>query len=664
MGRTHLGMGTPMIKCWLNTGHIAKLAFLSALALCLINNPAWASDSDIDRRETDTLVMENIPKNAASEGARLGEHMLTTGSYSFIGYDLEGKKPYFTRRGNVYHLRPGSEPKLVLDQSKSLGGSRVARVCGKEGFYFTRDKDGDEYHRVFVARWGKEREQLSVGKAKNVALRLSPEKERLIYASSPENSGVWSLVVQNLCGDTTPRTLMSLSERPIPYDWSPDGTQVVVSLPGKLMLVDIITGKYEVIMEGPNGFNNALFSQSGDTIFFTSNNHADHESLYSINLKSGQVSNIASNLGWDIEDLVMSDDRSRIAILLNFHGFHRVLLLDTVNMKPIPGGPKKSPGVIRRLRFSPDNENLIMALSQPNSSNRVVVHNIEKQKMTIWTGGFSRDQKVVEMTPDLIFYPTFDKHNGEQRKIPALVYMPPDLKPGQQVPVLISAHGGPASQSRPEFSRTVHYYVTKLGIAVIEPNIRGSIGYGREYEALDDGLLREDSIKDIGALIDWIGGDKRFDTNRVAIAGGSYGGYVSMASVIKYGDKLKAGITRVGISDFETFLQNTERNRVNNRRREYGDERDPELKAFFDRISPVKNSDKITTPMLVIQGARDPRVPAGQAEQIRDAARAQNTPVWFLLGKNEGHSFSNRSNVNVSRGAQILFLKKYLLGQD
>jgi dipeptidyl aminopeptidase/acylaminoacyl peptidase len=230
--------------------------------------------------------------------------------------------------------------------------------------------------------------------------------------------------------------------------------------------------------------------------------------------------------------------------------------------------------------------------------------------------------------------------------------------------VLIRIHGGPASQSTPRFLSSWTYLVEEMGVCFLQPNVRGSSGYGRAYRQLDDGTLREDSVRDIGALLDWIATQDDLDPARVAVYGGSYGGYMVLASLIHHGDRIRCGVDYVGISNFVTFLENTKEYRRDLRRVEYGDERDPSMRAFLESISPTTRAGDIRVPLLVVQGANDPRVPASEAEQIVEAVRGEDNTVWYLLAEDEGHGFRKKPNRDYLYEVVFLFLERFLVAGE
>jgi dipeptidyl aminopeptidase/acylaminoacyl peptidase len=313
-------------------------------------------------------------------------------------------------------------------------------------------------------------------------------------------------------------------------------------------------------------------------------------------------------------------------------------------------------GIVSSIEFSPDGKQLGFTLSRPDAPADTYSLSLADEQLTRWTfsevGGLNPDSFIA---PQRIQFKSFDA-----RTIPAYYFKPRGASPDNKAPVVISIHGGPESQYQPYFSGTSQYYVNDLGFAVIAPNVRGSAGYGKTYLKLDNAELREDSVKDIGALLNWIAQQPELDESRVAVVGGSYGGYMVLASLIHYGDRLKAGIDIVGIASFTTFLSNTAAYRQDLRRAEYGDETDPQMQAVFKRIDPTSNADKIRSALLVAHGVNDPRVPFSEAQQIADKVRSQGRPVWTVYADNEGHGFGKKDNADYLRAVQVMFLKQHL----
>jgi dipeptidyl aminopeptidase/acylaminoacyl peptidase len=259
------------------------------------------------------------------------------------------------------------------------------------------------------------------------------------------------------------------------------------------------------------------------------------------------------------------------------------------------------------------------------------------------------------VAPELVRYPTFDRSNGKFRQVPAFVFRP--RTPGRH-PVYIDIHGGPESQYTPGFNTFTQFLVREMGFVVVAPNVRGSTGYGKTYMNLDNGEDREDSVKDIGALLVWIGLQKDLDAKNVFVGGGSYGGYMSLASMVHFSDRLRGGIDVVGISNFVTFLESTSAYRRDLRRPEYGDERLPRMRAYLQRISPLTNAARIAKPLLVVQGLNDPRVPATESQQMVAKIRARGGEVWYLAAKDEGHGFRKKSNRDFYQRTIVTFLEK------
>ena len=375
---------------------------------------------------------------------------------------------------------------------------------------------------------------------------------------------------------------------------------------------------------------------------------------------------VTGDIPWNVSEATVSHDRRRVAFAVNENGLSRVYLMDagTREYRPVDGVPT---GTAFDLSFSPDDTRLAMTLNTPQTPSDAFVLELERSPLahgalTRWTfsevGGLDTNRFTV---PDLVEFPTFDRVNGRARMIPAWVYKPQGEGP---FPVVVSIHGGPEGQSRPFFSSAYQMWIDTLGVAVVVPNVRGSAGYGKTYLGLDNGFKREDSVKDIGALLDWIAAEDELDASRVAVFGGSYGGYMVLASAVHFSDRLKAAVDIVGISSFVTFLENTQDYRRDLRRQEYGDERDPAMRAHLQKISPVNNVEKIRLPIFVVQGENDPRVPVTESVQMVRALRDLGQEVWYMNALNEGHGYRKKENRDIYQQAVVMFLREHLTGQD
>jgi dipeptidyl aminopeptidase/acylaminoacyl peptidase len=327
-----------------------------------------------------------------------------------------------------------------------------------------------------------------------------------------------------------------------------------------------------------------------------------------------------------------------------------VLDLETGKEKP---APKLPPGQMGGLSWHESGKEVAFTLSWARSPADAYSFEPATGRLERWTesetGGLN---PATFAEPELVRWKSFDG-----KAISGFLYKPKATFTGRR-PVIISIHGGPESQSRPGFGGSQNFWPNELGVARLLPNVRGSSGYGKTFLKLDNGALREDSVRDIGALLDWIKTRDDLDPDRVMVTGGSYGGYMTLAVATHYPDRIRCALDVVGISSFVTFLERTEAYRRDLRRVEYGDERDPKMREFLTRISPVSNAAKIARPLFVAHGRNDPRVPYTEAEQIVETVRRNGTPVWYLLADNEGHGFAKKENADFYFYATIRFLQE------
>jgi dipeptidyl aminopeptidase/acylaminoacyl peptidase len=355
----------------------------------------------------------------------------------------------------------------------------------------------------------------------------------------------------------------------------------------------------------------------------------------------------------------ISRDRSRMAIITNENGLGALRVLDTGSLAPVPVAVPAGLSVTR-VRLTDDGRRLAYTAQSARSPSEVRVVDLPSPVIaadSVWAAADTAGMDTSTFQPiDVIEWKSFDG-----RTISGLIQRPPK-KFGGRRPVLIEIHGGPEAQARLGFNGRYNYIVNEMGVALIQPNVRGSTGFGKTFHQLDNGKLREDSVRDIGALLDWIGQQPDLDPTRVVVQGGSYGGYMANAVAVNYPDRIRGAMPAVGISNFVSFLERTESYRRDLRRTEYGDERDPAMREFLTRISPLTNAHRIKVPLFVIHGRNDPRVPVQEAEQIAATVSKNGVPVWTMIAENEGHGFAKKENADYLFYARVLFLERFLLG--
>jgi len=446
-------------------------------------------------------------------------------------------------------------------------------------------------------------------------------------------------------------------------DISTDGQKLLVSEyvsanESHIWMLETATGKLsEVTDRKSKGIiqSGASFSNSKDEIWFVTDKDNEFERLATLNLITKKVAYLTSNIPWNVENYTLSEDKKTIVFITNEAGLNKMYLMKASDksytaVKNIPIG------LIGGVSFTKNNQSLFFTQSTAQTASDVYKLNLSSGTIERWTESELGEMQQSDMSvPKFIEWKSFDN-----LKISGFYY-PAAAKFTGKRPVLINIHGGPEGQSMASFLGSNNYYTNEMGVAIIFPNVRGSSGFGKTFIAKDNGFLREDSVKDIGALLDWIALQPELDKDKIMIMGGSYGGYMTLATAYHYADKIKCSVDIVGISNFNTFLKNTEEYRRDLRRVEYGDERIPEMAAFFEKMAPLNNIDKIKKPMFIIQGTNDPRVPVTEATQMRDKLKANGNVVWYLEAKDEGHGFRKKANVDFQRLSVIRFMQEYLI---
>lgn len=578
------------------------------------------------------------------------------------------------RLGNADQLHRvkevGAVPEPLTRGDDAASAGRYEPRAGNWLLY-ARGTGGDEAYRIH---------RLDPASGETVA--VSPEGRR---ASAP----VWNRGGDRFLYTTVPldrhdasrvaRTTVHLAD-----SGTPDAARVLAELPGggwygfafsrddrrlafieyvsaeesHVWLMEVSTGKRRRLTPARKGepvyYADPQFSPDGEGLFVISDSGSEFRHVAWIDLATGRERALAANLAFDVEDIAVSAAARRLAFVTNEAGSHVLRFLDTATRKETPR-PALVSGVISGLRWRHDGSEIAFTHASARSPGDVFSYDLATHRVTRWTNGNSPGLDASAFPePRVVRWKSFDG-----REITGLYYHPPSRFEGVR-PVLVSVHGGPAAQARAGFIGRNNYFVNEMGIALIYPNVRGSSGFGKTFLKLDNGRLREDSVKDLGALLDWIGAQPGLDANRVLVSGGSYGGYMALAASVHYADRIAGAVSTVGVSNFVTFLERTETYRRDLRRVEYGDERDPGMREFLESISPLAHASRIAKPLFIVQGRNDPRVPWTEAEQIVAALKKRGTPAWYLLGLDEGHGFRKKTNADFQFHAMVEFVRRTL----
>jgi len=508
---------------------------------------------------------------------------------------------------------------------------------------------------------------LTDGKSRHETFTLSRDGRRLAFSGTGRNGTDTDVYLAEVASPSTAQRLTEDAGTWLPVDFSPDGERLLVKQmraidDSDLWVVDLKTKARTRVTPDPatNGkasLRHAAFSGDGRAVYLVTDRGAEFSQLFRADLGHPEApwTKLTADVPWDVEALAVAVDGT-LAYAVNEDGFSKLFVQKPGAVKRTP--IETPPGVVGELRFpNRTSDVLTFAIDTPTSPSDVWQVGVKSGKPVRWTrsevGGMDPSRFV---SPELVRYPSVGG-----LKIPAFVYRPRGVRPGARTPVVVYWHGGPEVQDRPKFNALVQAMLD-LGLAVVVPNVRGSDGYGKAYLAADDGVKREEALKDIGATLDFIGRQPDMDASRVAAMGGSYGGYMTLASVAFFPERFRAAVDRVGISSLVTFLDSTAPYRRDLRRVEYGDERDPKVRAVQERISPLGSADRIRAALYVQQGKNDPRVPQSEAEQIVRAVRDHGKPVWYLLALDEGHGFKKKETNDYGSSTALYFLREQLLG--
>ena len=641
---------------------------LAFLLLLLAGGPLVVAQDEVIA-PTDNLVVEGIPKIPSSLAEEINRY--TEFRYAALSNWHPTKREMlistrFANTGQVHLVKsPGGARTQLTFFRDSVDEASYEPVRG-DYFVFSKGVGGNENYQQYRYDFATGRiTLLTDGKSRNTGGVWANAGNLYAYESTRRNGEDVDIWLLNPAEPKSDRMLAQLKGGGWNVnEFSPDDKRLLVTEnisvnESYLWLFDAATGDKTLVTAKGEGekifYGPAQFSKDGKGIYAVTDQDSEFQRLAYIDLATKGHTYLVPSLNWDVEFFALSWDGKTIAYVTNEDGLSVLHLFDTVNRKEL-SAPKLPAGVIGSLEWHKNNRDLGFGMESARATYDTYSLDISTGKIDRWTesetGGISTQEFSL---PEVVRWKTFD-----DKMISGLYYKPPSKFSGKR-PVIIDIHGGPEGQSRPWFQAENNYFVNELGIAVIQPNVRGSTGYGKTFVKLDNGFLREGTYKDIASLIDWISTRPDLDADRIMVTGGSYGGHMTLAVATFYAGRIRCALDVVGPSNFVTFLENTSAYRRDLRRVEYGDERDPKMREYLNSIAPLNNAAKIVKPLFVVQGGNDPRVPLSESQQIVRTVRQQGTPVWYLMAKDEGHGFEKKQNRDFQLYATVLFIKEYLL---
>ena len=653
------------------SGYLERIMIqrFSTLCFTFVLTCSLTVAADADPRKPAAIQTQEVPAVSADIVAKLSQYQ-NTRTAAFRGWAPSGNGMLIsTRFGNAAQLhlvtQPGGRREQLTFFDEPVTGRFIPGVSDG-ALLLSVDSGGNENAQLWLLdRQRFQKQLLSDGKSRHLVQAWRRDGSAVVVSNNRRNGKDMDLYRVDPRQPDSLELLMEVNGQTWEADdWSADGKWLLlrryVSINESYAALFDVEKKERTDLplpiEGKAAIGQLAFAPGGRAVYLTTDTGSEFLRLARVELATREWSWVSDGLNWDVDELTVHRDTGTVAFLINDDGMSRLFLWNPAT------GQRRSEfrlplGVVSGLEFSPNGTSLGFTLARPDAPAEAYSLRFSDGELTRWTfseiGGLDPASFVA---PTRIQFKSFD-----ERRVPAYLYKPRvATAAGEKLPVLISIHGGPESQYRPIFSAATQFYVNELGIAVLHPNVRGSAGYGKTYLQLDNAEKREDSVKDIGGLLDWIQQQPELDASRVAVIGGSYGGYMVLATLTNFGDRIKAGIDVVGIANFISFLEKTAPYRVDLRRAEYGDERKPEMRAVFERIAPLHNTDKIKSELLVIHGRNDPRVPFFEAEQIAAKVRAGRRSVWTVFADNEGHGFAKKENADYQRAVEAMFLKKHL----
>jgi dipeptidyl aminopeptidase/acylaminoacyl peptidase len=617
----------------------------------------------------ENLITENIPEITKELANKVKKYSESRGAALVAVHPTKNQVVISTRFAATSQLHLVNQAMGARTQitffDEPVGGATFEPTKGDYMIY-SRDAGGNEFGQLYKFDLKTLQSQLLTdgGRSQNGGINWRKDGKGFFYSSTKRNGGDRDIYFMDPNNPSSNKLILQVKGGGWGIaDVSDDNQYLLVSEyisanESHIWKLEVATGKLTEVTDRKSKSiiqSNANFSNTANEIWFVTDSENEFERLATLNVTTKKVSYYTSSIPWNVENYSLSEDKKSLVFVTNEAGTNKMYLMNTKTKtyKAIQNLPV---GLLGNIDFTNDNKSVFFTQSTSKTASDIYKLDLKTNQITAWTKselGEIQEQDI--SLPKAIAWKSFDglEISG--------FYYPAAVKFTGKRPVVINIHGGPEGQSMASFLGASNFYTNEMGVALIYPNVRGSSGFGKTFIAKDNGFLREDSVKDIGALLDWIATQPDLDKDKIMIMGGSYGGYMTLATAYHYADRIKCSVDIVGISHFTTFLKNTEEYRRDLRRVEYGDERIPEMAAFFEKMAPLNNIDKIKKPLFIIQGTNDPRVPVTEATQMRDKLKAQGNTVWYLEAKDEGHGFKKKPNIDFQRLAVIRFMETYLV---
>ena len=626
----------------------------------------------------------NVPAVPAELEERVHAY-LSAREARLLGWSPQGALLISTRFGETEQLHlvgaAGGERRQLTFFREPVKAAAFSPDPQHGAFAFLRDTGGDENFQLFLERLDEPGvRRLSDGKSQNVAPVWSNTGRALAFSTTARDGKSLDIDLVEPHTGALPRLLVASDGAAwTPLDWSPDDSEILVlkevsSRESHLYLVDVDSGKKREIDGGTPAAKSARtgssaasatavatasisaarFARDGQGAYVITDRDAEFKQLWFVNFFTNQRSLVSGHHSGDVKRLALARDGHYLAFVVEDDGADRLELADLNSHQDLTPPHLPVPGIIEGLAFDPEGTRLAFDVASTSAPRDAYVLDVATNRVDAWTHSEAGAADVAKFAPPRgLLVPSFDRDGAHAREIPTTVYEP--AAPGTH-PVVILLRGTLHAQFRPNFDPEIQFLVAE-GYAVIAPNLRGASGFGKSYAALAMGRAREDAIKDLGAVIVWVCAQTELDASRVVVAGSdSYGGYLALAALANYGDRLRGAIDAGGIVDFVSLVADAAGYRQDRLRQEFGDERDTEVRQYLRRIAPSTNAERLVKPLLIAHGRNAAAVPESQSEQLFDRLRARDPAPWYWVAAQEGAVIERHSDREAYLGIVALYL--------